>query len=242
VPARDERYAPRSGEDTVPLVGLRRQIAARMRESLRIPHFTYVEEVDVTELETLRARLNADHAEERGHLTLLPLLMRAIVLGVRTYPQMNARYDDTKDVVTRHAAVHIGIATQTSTGLMVPVVRHAEARDPWSSAAEIVRVSAAARAGRATREELAGSTITITSLGPLGGIVTTPVINPPEVAIVAVNRIVERPAIRAGAIVPRQLMNLSASFDHRVIDGQHAAQFVQAMRARLECPALLFID
>jgi len=242
VPAREDRYAPRCGEDAVPLVGLRRQIAARMRDALRIQHFTYVEEVDVTELEVLRARLNAGHREERGHLTLLPFLMRAIVLAVRSYPQMNARYDDDKDVVTRHAAVHIGIATQTEAGLMVPVVRHAEARDLWSSAAEIVRLSAAARSGKATREELVGSTITITSLGPLGGIVTTPVINPPEVAIVAVNRIVERPVVRSGAIVPRKLMNLSSSFDHRVIDGQHAAEFVQAMRGCLECPALLFVE
>jgi 2-oxoisovalerate dehydrogenase E2 component (dihydrolipoyl transacylase) len=223
-------------------VGLRRQIAARMRDALRIPHFTYVEEVDVTELEALRAQLNEQYAGERGHLTLLPLLMRAVVLGVRAYPQMNARYDDDQDVVTRYAAVHVGIATQTPAGLMVPVVRHAEARDPWSSAAEVVRLSAAARAGKATRDELSGSTITITSLGPLGGIVSTPVINPPEVAIVAVNRIVERPAIRSGAVVPRKLMNLSASFDHRVIDGQHAAEFVQALRRCLECPALLFVD
>jgi len=242
VPARDERYPSRSGEDAVPLVGLRRQIAARMRDALRIQHFTYVEEVDVTELEALRARLNAGRRGEQGHLTLLPFLMRAIVLAVRSYPQMNARYDDGKDVVTRHAAVHIGIATQTEAGLMVPVVRHAEARDLWSSAAEIVRLSAAARSGKATREELVGSTITITSLGPLGGIVTTPVINPPEVAIVAVNRIVERPVVRSGAIVPRKLMNLSSSFDHRVIDGQHAAEFVQAMRGCLECPALLFVE
>ena len=240
--ARDARYAPRSGEDTVPLVGLRRQIAARMRESLRIQHFTYVEEVDVTEMEALRERLNAERAGERGHLTLLPFLMRAIVHAVRAYPQINARYDDDKDVVTRHAAVHIGIATQTDAGLMVPVVRHAEARDPWSCAAEIARLSASARAGKATREELSGSTITITSLGPLGGIVTTPVINPPEVAIIAVNRIVERPVMRSGAIVPRKLMNLSSSFDHRVVDGQDAAEFVQAIRGRLECPALLFID
>jgi 2-oxoisovalerate dehydrogenase E2 component (dihydrolipoyl transacylase) len=240
--AREDRYARHTGEETVPVVGLRRQIAARMRESLRIPHFTYVEEIDVTELEALRARLNEQFGGERGHLTLLPLLMRAVVLGVRAYPQMNARYDDAKDVVTRYAAVHIGIATQTATGLMVPVVRHAEARDPWSSAAEVRRVSEAARAGKATRDELSGSTITITSLGPLGGIVTTPVINPPEVAIVAVNRIVERPAIRSGAVVPRKLMNLSSSFDHRVIDGQHAAEFVQALRGCLECPALLFVD
>ncbi len=241
-PQREDRYARRTGETAVPVVGLRRQIAARMRDALRIPHFTYVEEVDVTELEALRAQLNEQYAGERGHLTLLPLLMRAVVLGVRAYPQMNARYDDDQDVVTRYAAVHVGIATQTPAGLMVPVVRHAEARDPWSSAAEVVRLSAAARAGKATRDELSGSTITITSLGPLGGIVSTPVINPPEVAIVAVNRIVERPAIRSGAVVPRKLMNLSASFDHRVIDGQHAAEFVQALRRCLECPALLFVD
>ena len=239
---RDERYVERAGEEAIALAGLRRKIAARMRESLRIPHFTYVEEVDVTEIEALRARLNAERAGERGRLTLLPFLMRAIVLAVRAYPQMNARYDDEKDVVTRHAAVHIGIATQTDAGLMVPVVRHAEARDPWSCAAEIARLSASARAGKATREELSGSTITITSLGPLGGIVTTPVINPPEVSIIAVNRIVERPAMRSGAIVPRKLMNLSASFDHRVVDGQDAAEFVQAIRGCLECPALLFID
>ncbi len=238
---RDDRYARRAGTEEVPVVGLRRQIAARMRDSLRIPHFTYVEEVDVTELEALRARLNEQYGKERGHLTLLPLLMRAIVLAVRSYPQMNARYDDEKDIVTRHSAVHVGIAAQTPAGLMVPVVRHAEARDPWSCAAEVARLSAAARAGKASRDDLSGSTITITSLGPLGGIVSTPVINPPEVAIVAVNRIVERPVIRSGAIVPRKLMNLSASFDPRVIDGQHAAEFVQALRGCLECPALLFV-
>jgi 2-oxoisovalerate dehydrogenase E2 component (dihydrolipoyl transacylase) len=241
-PPRDDRYAQRSGEEVVPVVGLRRQIAARMRDSLRIPHFTYVEEVDVTELETLRQRLNEQHGKERGHLTVLPFLMRAIALAVRTFPQMNARYDDGQDVVTRYGAVHIGIATQTPAGLMVPVVRHAEARDPWSSAAEVARLSAAARAGKASRDELSGSTITITSLGALGGIVSTPVINPPEVAIVAVNRIVERPVIRSGAVVPRKLMNLSSSFDHRVIDGQHAAEFVQMLRGCLECPALLFVE
>lgn len=241
-PGQDARYARRLGEQQVPLVGLRRQIAARMRDSLRIPHFTYVEEVDVTELEALRARLNDQHGKARAHLTLLPFLIRAIVLGVRVFPQMNARYDDEKDVVTRCAAVHIGIATQTDAGLMVPVVRHAEARDPWATATEVARLSGAARSGKATRDELTGSTITITSLGPLGGVVTTPVINPPEVAIVAVNRIVERPAIRAGAIVPRKLMNLSASFDHRVIDGQHAAEFAQMLRGFLESPALLFVE
>ena len=241
-PERAPRYAERNDEHDVPVIGLRRQIALRMRESLRIPHFTYVEEVDVTELEALRAQLNDEHGKERGRLTVLPFLMRALVLVMPSFPQMNARFDDEKGIVTRYGAVHIGVAAQTEAGLMVPVVRHAEARDLWSSAAEVTRLAEAARAGRATRDELSGSTITITSLGPLGGIVTTPVINPPEVAIVGVNRIVERPVIRSGAIVPRKLMNLSSSFDHRVVDGQQAAEFVQALRRHLECPALLFVD
>lgn len=238
----DTRYAARDGETEVPVIGLRRQIATRMREALRIPHFTYVEEIDVTELETLRLRLNEAHGEARGRLTLLPFLMRAIVLALPSFPQINARYDEERNVVTRYAAVHIGIAAQTDGGLMVPVVRHAEALDPWQMAAEIARLATAARSGKAKRDELAGSTITITSLGSLGGIVTTPVINAPEVAIVGVNRVVERPAIRGGAIVPRKLMNLSSSFDHRVIDGADAAHFVQALRACLECPALLFVE
>jgi 2-oxoisovalerate dehydrogenase E2 component (dihydrolipoyl transacylase) len=236
------RFAERNDEKSVPLIGLRRQIALRMHDALRIPHFTYVEEIDVTELEALRARLNDERGATRGRLTVLPFLMRAIVLAVPSFPQMNARFDDDKGIVTRYGAVHIGVAAQTEGGLMVPVVRHAEARDLWSTAAEVARLAEAARTGKATREELSGSTITITSLGPLGGIVTTPVINPPEVAIVGVNRIVERPVIRSGAIVPRKLMNLSSSFDHRVVDGQHAAEFVQALRGYLECPALLFVD
>jgi 2-oxoisovalerate dehydrogenase E2 component (dihydrolipoyl transacylase) len=241
-PERAPRYAERNDEHAVAVIGLRRQIALRMREALRIPHFTYVEEVDVTELEALRAQLNEEHGKERGRLTVLPFLMRAIVLAMPRFPQMNARFDDEKGIVTRYGAVHLGVATQTESGLMVPVVRHAEARDVWSCAAEVVRLAEAARTGKATRDELSGSTITITSLGPLGGIVTTPVINTPEVAIVGVNRIVERPVIRAGAIVPRKMMNLSSSFDHRVIDGQHGAEFVQALRRTLECPALLFVD
>ncbi|MBK9114108.1 MAG: 2-oxo acid dehydrogenase subunit E2 [Betaproteobacteria bacterium] len=241
-PAPASRYAPRTGETEVPVIGLRRQIAQRMAETLRIPHFTYVEEVDVTELEALRARLNAERARSRGRLTLLPFLMRAIVLAAPSFPQINARYDDAAGVVTRFAAVHIGIATQSGSGLMVPVVRHAEARDLWGSAAEVARLAEAARGGRATREDLSGSTITITSLGPRGGIVTTPIINAPEVAIVGVNRIVERPAIRGGMVVPRLSMNLSSSFDHRVVDGHDAAEFVQALRGYLECPALLFVD
>jgi 2-oxoisovalerate dehydrogenase E2 component (dihydrolipoyl transacylase) len=241
-PERLARYAERDDEHAVAVIGLRRQIALRMRESLRIPHFTYVEEIDVTELDALRAQLNEEHGERRGRLTVLPFLMRAIVLAIPSFPQMNARFDDEKGIVTRYGAVHIGVAAQTESGLMVPVVRHAEARDLWSSAAEVARLAEAARTGKATREELSGSTITITSLGPLGGIVTTPVINTPEVAIVGVNRIVERPVIRAGVIVPRKMMNLSSSFDHRVVDGQHAAEFVQALRRYLECPALLFVD
>jgi 2-oxoisovalerate dehydrogenase E2 component (dihydrolipoyl transacylase) len=236
------QYSERDGETVVPVIGMRRQIAQHMQAALRIPHFTYVEEVDVTELEVLRAKLNERHAATRGRLTVLPFILRAIALAMPAFPQMNARYDDAAGVVTRYAAVNVGIATQTPAGLMVPVVHHAEGRDLWGNAAEIVRLAAAARSGKVAREELAGSTITITSLGPLGGIVTTPVINAPEVAIVGVNRIVERPMFAGGAIVARRLMNLSSSFDHRVIDGQDAAEFVQALRASLECPALLFVD
>jgi 2-oxoisovalerate dehydrogenase E2 component (dihydrolipoyl transacylase) len=236
------RYAERDGEQAVQVIGLRRQIAQRMSQALRIPHFTYVEEIDVTELESMRAKLNDKWGAERGRLTVLPLLMRAIVLALPAFPQINARFDDEKGIVTRYAAVHLGIATQTDRGLIVPVVRHAEARDVWANAREVARLADAARSGKATREELGGSTITITSLGALGGIVTTPVINAPEVAIVGVNRIVERPMIVSGATVPRRMMNLSSSFDHRVVDGKDAAEFVQALRGYLECPALLFVE
>ncbi|SSW66102.1 dihydrolipoamide acetyltransferase family protein [Achromobacter agilis] len=236
-------YAERNDEENVPVIGLRRKIAQKMAESKRrIPHFSYVEEIDVTELEELRAQLNLKWGESRGKLTLLPLLARAMVVALRDFPQINARYDDEAGVVTRYGAVHIGIATQSDGGLMVPVMRHAEARDLWSMAAEIVRLAEAVRTGGASRDELSGSTITITSLGPLGGIVTTPVINHPEVGIVGVNRIVERPAIRNGAVVARKLMNLSSSFDHRVVDGMDAARFIQAVRALLEQPALLFVE
>ncbi len=232
----------RNDEEAVPVIGLRRKIAEKMQESKRrIPHFTYVEEVDVTALEALRARLNARWRSERGHLTLLPFLMHAIVRSVPEFPEVNARFDDEAGTLTRYGAVHIGIATQTPGGLMVPVVRHAEARDLWSCAAEVARLAEAARSGEVKREELTGSTLTITSLGPLGGIVTTPVINYPEVAIVGVNRVVERPVIRDGAIVPRLIMNLSSSFDHRIVDGLRAASFVQSLRGCLEDPATLFI-
>lgn len=234
---------PRTDETAVPVIGLRRRIAQQMQESKRhIPHFSYVEEVDVTELDALRNALNTRHAETRGRLTLLPLLMRAVVLALRDFPQMNARFDDEAGIVTRHGAAHLGIATQTAQGLMVPVVRHAEALSVWAMAAEMARLAEAARSGRATRAELSGSTLTISSLGALGGIVSTPVINRPEVAIIAVNRMVERPMLRGGAVVARQMMNLSSSFDHRVIDGMDAARFVQALRALLEAPGLLFAE
>jgi 2-oxoisovalerate dehydrogenase E2 component (dihydrolipoyl transacylase) len=241
--ARAAAGVARDGEQAIAVVGLRRKIAMKMQDAKRrIPHFSYVEEVDVTELEALRAALNQRHAAQRGRLTLLPFVMRAIVQAVVEHPGVNARCDDETGVLTRHAAVHIGIAAQTEVGLMVPVVRHAEALDLWASAAEVARLAEAARGGTVTRAELSGSTITITSLGALGGIVTTPIINHPEVAIVGVNRIVERPMIRGGLVVPRKLMNLSSSFDHRVVDGQHAAEFVQALRALLESPALLFVE
>ncbi|MGU7774760.1 dihydrolipoamide acetyltransferase family protein [Burkholderia sp. MR1-5-21] len=236
-------YAQRTDETEVPVIGLRRAIARKMQEAKRrIPHFSYVEEVDVTELETLRAELNRRYGESRGRLTVLPLLIRAMVIALRDFPQINARYDDEAGVVTRYGAVHMGVATQTDAGLTVPVLRHAEARDVWSISAEIARLADAVRANRAQRDELVGSTITISSLGPLGGIVSTPVINHPEVGIVGVNRIVERPAFRDGVIVARKLMNLSSSFDHRVVDGMDAAEFIQAVRGLLERPALLFVE
>lgn len=230
-------------ETAIPVIGLRRKIAQKMQDAKRrIPHFSYVEEVDVTELEALRVQLNTRWGKERGKLSLLPLLMRAVVLAVRDYPQINARYDDEAGVVTQHSAVHLGIAAQTPAGLMVPVIRHAEARDLWSNASELNRLAEAARTGKAGREELSGSTITISSLGALGGIVSTPVINSPEVAIIGVNKMVERPMIRNGQVVARKMMNLSSSFDHRVVDGMDAAQFIQAIRGYLECPATLFIE
>jgi 2-oxoisovalerate dehydrogenase E2 component (dihydrolipoyl transacylase) len=236
-------YRENHTEQAIPIIGLRRKIAQKMQESKRrIPHFSYVEEIDVTELESLRTRLNEQFGKERGKLTVLPLLARALVVALRQFPQMNARFDDDAGVVTQYGAVHLGVATQTDSGLMVSVLHHAEARDMWSCAAEIGRLADAARTGKATRDELSGSTITISSLGALGGIVTTPVINHPEVAIIGVNKIVERPMVRQGALVIRKMMNLSSSFDHRVVDGMHAAQFVQAIRALLECPAMLFVE
>jgi 2-oxoisovalerate dehydrogenase E2 component (dihydrolipoyl transacylase) len=243
VPSPHGAYAKRDGVDEIKVIGLRRKIAEKMQESKRrIPHYAYVEEIDMTELEALRAHLNATRRADQPKLTLLPFLMRGLVKLLPQYPQINARFDDEAGVVHRHAAVHIGIATQTANGLIVPVVRHAEARDVWSSAAEVARVASAARENKATKDELSGSTITITSLGALGGLVTTPVINHPEVAIIGPNAIVERPVVRDGQIVVRKMMNLSSSFDHRVVDGYDAAEFIQKLRGLLEHPATLFMD
>ncbi len=235
--------AARTGIEDIKIVGLRRKIAEKMQESVRrIPHISYIEEVDVTELEALRADMNAHRAEGQPKLTLLPFLIRALVKALPDFPQINARYDDDEGVLHTHEGVHVGLATQTPGGLMVPVIRHAEAMSLTEIALEIGRLSQAARDGTAKREEMAGSTITVTSLGPLGGIATTPIINHPEVAIIGVNRIVERPAFQAGNVVARKLMNLSSSFDHRVVDGMDAARFIQAIRVLLETPALLFVE
>jgi 2-oxoisovalerate dehydrogenase E2 component (dihydrolipoyl transacylase) len=233
--------ARRDGVEEVPIVGLRRAIAEHLQQSKRhIPHFSYIEEVDVTALEELRAELNARH-ESRGHLTLLPFLVRAIVNAISEHPQVNARYDDEAGILHRHNAVHAGVATQTDAGLLVPVLHHAEALDLWQAAAEIARLAELARTGKASRDELTGSTITVTSLGALGGLAATPVINYPEVAIVGVNRIAERPVVHAGQIAIRKMMNLSSSFDHRIVDGWEAASFIQRVKRDLEQPALLFV-
>ena len=236
-------YAQRNDEEQIPVIGMRRKIAQRMQDATqRAAHFSYVEEIDVTAVEELRAHLNEKHGATRGKLTLLPFLVRALVVALRDFPQINARYDDEAQVITRLGAVHVGIATQAEIGLMVPVVRHAETRSLWDSAQEISRLATAARTGKASRDELSGSTITLTSLGALGGIVSTPVLNLPEVAIVGVNKIVERPMVVKGQIVIRKMMNLSSSFDHRVVDGMDAAQFIQAVRGLLEQPATLFVE
>ncbi len=236
-------YAQRNDEEQIQVIGMRRKIAQRMQDATqRAAHFSYVEEIDVTAIEELRAHLNEKHGASRGKLTLLPFLVRALVVALRDFPQMNARYDDEAQVIIRLGAVHVGVATQSDVGLMVPVVRHAEARSLWDSAAEISRLASAARNGKASRDELSGSTITLTSLGALGGIVSTPVLNLPEVAIVGVNKIVERPMVVKGQVVIRKMMNLSSSFDHRVVDGMDAALFIQAIRGLIEQPATLFVE
>ena len=229
-------------DEVIKVIGMRRKIAQNMAESKRnIPHFSYVDEIDMTELEDMRADLNANRGE-RPKLTMLPLLIVAICKSLPEFPMLNAIYDDEAGIVTRHGAVHLGMATQTDQGLMVPVLRDAQDMNVWQLATEIGRLAAAARNGSAKPAELSGSTLTLTSLGPLGGIATTPVINRPEVAIIGPNKIVERPMIIDGEIQARKLMNLSISCDHRVVDGYNAASYVQALKHFLETPVLLFAD
>lgn len=228
--------------EQIKVVGLRRRIAENMQASKRhIPHFTYVEEYDVTKLEALRADLN----ETRGNkdrLTILPFLIVAICKALPKFPMINARYDDEANVITRSGAVHLGIAAQTDAGLMVPVIHDAQAKNVWQLSAEVKRLAEAARTGKAKSEELSGSTLTLSSLGPLGGIAATPVINRPEVAILCPNKVVERPVVKDGQIVIAKMMNMSISCDHRVVDGHDAASFVQAIKKLVETPALLFVD
>ncbi len=241
--ARPSPAVRRQGVEEIKIIGVRRVIAERMQAAKRnIPHFAYVEEVDVTALEALRQYLNSRQPEGTPSLTYLPFLVAALVRVLEKFPQVNATHDAERNLILRHKAVHVGVATQTPDGLKVPVVKHAEARSLHDIAAEIRRVSEAARSNKATRDELTGSTITVTSLGKLGGIVSTPVINAPEVAIVGVNKAVERPVVVDGAIAIRRIMNLSSSFDHRFVDGFDAAAMIQALKEKLEHPATIFIQ
>jgi 2-oxoisovalerate dehydrogenase E2 component (dihydrolipoyl transacylase) len=243
-PAPAPRQALADGADIteIKVIGLRRLIAERMSEAKRnIPHFAYVEEVDVTELESLRMHLNHTRAKDAGSLSYLPLVVMALVRVLESFPQCNVLYDAARGVLIRHRAVHVGIATQTPDGLKVPVVRNAQALGLWEVAAEIRRLAERARTNKATREELAGSTITVTSLGKLGGIASTPIINAPEVAIIGLNKAVERPMVYQGTVAVRRIMNLSSSFDHRFVDGYDAAAMIQALKERLEHPATIFI-
>ena len=226
----------------IKVIGVRRLIAERMSEAKRnIPHFAYVEEVDVTELESLRQHLNVSRSADAASLSYLPLVVLALTRVLESFPQCNVLYDAERGVLVRHRAVHVGIATQTPDGLKVPVLRNAQAMGLWEAAAEIRRLAARARSNKATREELVGSTITVTSLGKLGGIASTPIINAPEVAIVGLNKAIERPVVHQGAVVVRRIMNLSSSFDHRFVDGYDAAAMIQALKERLEHPATIFI-
>lgn len=229
--------------EEIKVIGIRRRIAEQMQEAKRrIPHFSYVEEVDMTALQSLRNHLNDKYAKQRPRLSLLPFMVRALARALPAHAGLNARYDDDNGIIRRYRAIHLGIATQTPNGLIVPVLRNAQAMGLWDCAAEIARLADRARAGKVAREELGGSTITLTSLGPMGGIAFTPIINYPEVAIVGINKLVERPVVIQGRVEVRTMMNLSSSFDHRVVDGWDAAVFVQALRALLEQPATLFID
>ena len=232
----------RMGTEVIKVIGMRRKIAERMSlANSRIPHITVVEEIDVTALEELRAKLNADRGD-KPKLTILPFITATLSKAVLEHPEMNAHFDDDAGVITRHASVNVGIATMTDAGLVVPVLRHAEALGLFDTAGEIARLSKAARDSKATRDELTGSTITITSLGPLGALATTPIINHPEVAILGINKMATRPMWDGSQFVPRKMMNISASFDHRVIDGWDAAVFVNRIKSLLETPALIFME
>jgi 2-oxoisovalerate dehydrogenase E2 component (dihydrolipoyl transacylase) len=242
-PAASPAVGKATGINEIKVIGLRRKIAERMETANReVPHFAYVEEIDITALESLRQHLNGKKTAEADRLTLLPFIGLALARVLREFPQCNALYDKERNVISQFEAVHLGIATQTNDGLKVPVVRHAEARTLEDLAAEIRRISEAARDNTATREELTGSTITVTSLGKLGGIVSTPVINIPEVAIIGVNKAVDRPMVVDGQVVVRRMMNLSSSFDHRFVDGYDGAMMIQALKEKLEQPATIFID
>ncbi len=241
-PAAVPRGVKRTSTEEVPVIGLRRKIAENMAESKRsIPHFSYFEEVDVTELEALRQHLNATKADDQPKLTYLPFIMLALSKIMPNHPECNAHYDDEANVVTRHGAVHLGIATQTDRGLYVPVVKHVESMDVWTAAAEMQRVSGAARSGSAAIEDLSGSTFTITSLGRDGGLGATPIINKPEVSILGVHKANERPLVYNGRIEIRRVMNLSSSFDHRVVDGADGAALIQHLKRMLEHPATIFM-
>jgi len=242
-PAGADVSAETSAETSeIKVIGLRRLIAERMSEAKRnIPHFAYVEEVDVTELESLRLHLNLSRPAEAASLSYLPLVVMALTKVLESFPQCNVLYDAERGVLVRYRAVHVGIATQTSDGLKVPVVRNAQSLGLWEVAAEIRRLAERARSNKATRDELAGSTITVTSLGKLGGIASTPIINAPEVAIIGLNKAIERPVVHHGAVAVRRIMNLSSSFDHRFVDGYDAAAMIQALKELLEHPAMIFI-
>jgi 2-oxoisovalerate dehydrogenase E2 component (dihydrolipoyl transacylase) len=237
------RRTPGSHTTEVHLAGLRRRIAEKMVvSSSEIPHFTYIEEVDITELESLREHLNGNRTDGQPKLTYLPFIMLSVTKALARFPQLNAHFEDKREVITRYEAVHLGIATQTERGLCVPVLRHAEAMDLWQAAREMRRITEAARNQSISRNDLAGSTFTVTSLGSMGGLAATPIINHPEVAIVGVNKMMMRPVWDGSQFIPRKMMNLSSSFDHRVVDGWDAAVFIQRIKALLETPALIFVE
>jgi 2-oxoisovalerate dehydrogenase E2 component (dihydrolipoyl transacylase) len=236
------RKTPGSHTTEVHLAGLRRRIAEKMGvSSSEIPHFTYLEEVDITELESLRTHLNSHRTDGQPKLTYLPFIMLSVTKALARFPQLNAHYEDKREVITRFEAVHLGIATQTDRGLCVPVVRHAEAMDLWQAAREMRRITEAARNQSIARNDLTGSTFTVTSLGSMGGLAATPIINHPEVAILGINKAIDRPVVHKGQIAIRRMVNLSGSFDHRVVDGADGAIFIQCIKEYLEHPATIFI-